>query len=116
MSDSQRKTAIGVGWTGASGIAYGVRLVDVLLNTGHDVNLVVSSAVAQTAPVELDLTVEGLHPEFIAAVANKLPEVFMAELHSVQTSRFADSKASLRWTSRHMSFIMDVVAQTSDSS
>lgn len=59
MSDTEKRT-IGVGWTGASGIAYGVRLVDVLLNTGHDVNLVVSSAVAQTAPVELDLTAEGL--------------------------------------------------------
>ena len=59
MSETPKQT-IGVGWTGASGIAYGVRLVDVLLNTGHDVNLVVSSAVAQTAPVELELTVEGL--------------------------------------------------------
>jgi len=59
MSETKNRT-IGVGWTGASGIAYGVRLVDVLLNTGHHVNLVISSAVAQTAPVELDLTVEGL--------------------------------------------------------
>lgn len=59
MSETQKRF-VGVGWTGASGIAYGVRLVDVLLNTGIDVNLVVSSAVAQTAPVELDLTVEGI--------------------------------------------------------
>ena len=60
MNDSMGKTAIGVAWTGASGLAYGVRLVDVLLNAGRDVNLVVSSAVSQTAPVELDLTVEGI--------------------------------------------------------
>ena len=60
MSDIKSKPAIGVAWTGASGLAYGVRLVDVLLNTGRDVNLVISSAVAQTAPVELDLTVEGI--------------------------------------------------------
>jgi 4-hydroxy-3-polyprenylbenzoate decarboxylase len=60
MSETPKKPTIGVGWTGASGIAYGVRLVDVLLNTGHDVNLVFSSAVAQTVPVELDLTVEGI--------------------------------------------------------
>ena len=60
MSETPKKPTIGVGWTGASGIAYGVRLVDVLLNAGHDVNLVASSAVAQTAPVELDLTVEGI--------------------------------------------------------
>lgn len=52
--------AIGVGWTGASGIAYGVRLVDVLLNRGRDVNLVVSAAVSQTAPVEMGHSAEGL--------------------------------------------------------
>jgi 4-hydroxy-3-polyprenylbenzoate decarboxylase len=60
MSDTSHKPAIGVAWTGASGLAYGVRLVDVLLNSGRDVNLVVSSAVAQTAPVELNIGVEGI--------------------------------------------------------
>jgi 4-hydroxy-3-polyprenylbenzoate decarboxylase len=60
MSDTERKPTIGVAWTGASGLVYGVRLVDVLLNAGRDVNLVASSAVSQTAPVELDLTVEGI--------------------------------------------------------
>lgn len=49
---------IGVGWTGASGLVYGVRLVEVLLKEGRDVNLVHSDAVAQTAPVELDEPVE----------------------------------------------------------
>ncbi len=51
---------ISVAWTGASGLAYGVRLVDVLLNAGRDVNLVMSSAVEQTAPVEMDHSAEGL--------------------------------------------------------
>jgi len=60
MNDKVKQPAIGVAWTGASGLAYGVRLVDVLMNAGRDVNLVVSSAVSQTAPVELDLTVEGI--------------------------------------------------------
>ena len=60
MSNERPLPAIGVGWTGASGLAYGVRLVDVLLQAGRDVNLVVSSAVAQTAPVEMDLSVEGI--------------------------------------------------------
>lgn len=52
--------AIGVGWTGASGIAYGVRLVEVLLAAGRDVHLTASDAVAQTAPVELDDTLEAV--------------------------------------------------------
>ncbi len=60
MSDNTNQPAIGVAWTGASGLVYGVRLVDVLLNAGREVNLVVSEAVGQTAPVELDLTVEGI--------------------------------------------------------
>lgn len=60
MSEDKGKPAIGVAWTGASGLVYGVRLVDVLLNAGRDVNLVVSSAVAQTAPVEMNHPVEGL--------------------------------------------------------
>jgi len=60
MSETKKTPAIGVAWTGASGLVYGVRLVDVLLNAGRDVNLVVSSAVAQTAPVELNLEVEGI--------------------------------------------------------
>ena len=53
MSERQ-PPAIGVAWTGASGLVYGVRLVEVLLEAGREVNLVHSSAVAQTAPVELE--------------------------------------------------------------
>jgi flavin prenyltransferase len=56
---------VSVGWTGASGLAYGVRLVEVLLAAGRDVHLVISSAVAQTAPVELDRTPDDL----VAALA-----------------------------------------------
>lgn len=51
---------IGVGWTGASGLAYGVRLVEVLLQAGRNVNLVASQAVGQTAPVELGRDVESV--------------------------------------------------------
>ena len=40
--------AVGVGWTGASGLAYGVRLAEVLPGAGRDVNLVASGAVSQT--------------------------------------------------------------------
>lgn len=51
---------ISVAWTGASGLVYGVRLVDVLLQAGRDVDLLISRAVEQTAPVELGLKVEGI--------------------------------------------------------
>lgn len=54
MSMNGKMPPVGVGWTGASGLVYGTRLVEVLLHAGRDVNLVASSAVAQTAPVELE--------------------------------------------------------------
>lgn len=59
MSDS-KLPAVGVAWTGASGLVYGVRLVDVLLQAGRDVDLVFSSAVRQTAEVEMGHPVDGL--------------------------------------------------------
>ncbi len=65
MTEPATPQTIGVGWTGASGLVYGVRLVEVLLAAGCQVNLVVSDAVAQTAPVELDRTVD----EIIKALA-----------------------------------------------
>ena len=54
MTTQAEEFAVGVGWTGASGLIYGVRLVEVLLQAGRDVNLVASAAVEQTAPVELE--------------------------------------------------------------
>ncbi len=59
MSES-KQPAIGVAWTGASGLVYGVRLVDVLLQAGRDVDLVISSAVEQTATVEMGHPAAGL--------------------------------------------------------
>ncbi|MCP4572911.1 MAG: UbiX family flavin prenyltransferase [bacterium] len=61
--------AIGVAWTGASGLVYGVRLVEVLLEAGRDVHLVHSDAVAQTAPVELQKPVE----EIVADLESRGP-------------------------------------------
>ena len=60
MSSKHPEKPITVAWTGASGLVYGVRLVDVLLNAGRDVNLLVSSAVEQTAPVEMNHPAEGI--------------------------------------------------------
>ncbi len=62
-----RGPAISVGWTGASGLIYGVRLVEVLLEAGRDVHLVVSDAAEQTAPTELDCTTA----ELIAGLEKK---------------------------------------------
>lgn len=81
-----RPPAIGVGWTGASGLVYGVRLVDVLLHAGCDVHLVVSGAVEQTAPVELGHSVVGL--------IERLESMGPGTLRSYGTTEFTSPLAS----------------------
>ena len=53
----QHKTVC-MGITGASGAVYSMRLVEVLLATGHDVHLSISPSGAQVIEEELDLTVD----------------------------------------------------------
>jgi len=69
---SAPRPAIGVGWTGASGLPYGVRLVEVLLGAGRDVHLTASDATAQTAPVELDEPLETVIARLQAAGPGRL--------------------------------------------
>ena len=62
-----------VAWTGASGLVYGVRLVEVLLEAGRDVALLRSDAVEQTAAAEL----------------GRAPRALIEELRSVAVARGA---------------------------
>ncbi len=48
-------TAIAVAWTGASGIQYGIRLLEELLKTGRQVYLLYSQAAQIVAQMETDL-------------------------------------------------------------
>lgn len=84
--DGRGSAAIGVGWTGASGLVYGVRLVDVLLHAGRDVNLVASEAVRQTAPVEMGLDV--------AAILDRLGEMGPGRLRVFDNHDFSAPLAS----------------------
>ena len=47
-----------MGVTGASGAVYSIRLIEVLLATGHDVHLSISPSGAQVIKEEMDLTVD----------------------------------------------------------
>ena len=53
---NEKKVCMGV--TGASGAVYSMRLIEVLLATGHDVHLSISPSGAQVIEEELDLTVD----------------------------------------------------------
>lgn len=59
-----------IAWTGASGIAYGVRLVDVLLRAGVPVDLLRSDAVEQTAAAELDRSLDDVLADLRATAAD----------------------------------------------
>jgi len=72
-----------VAWTGASGLVYGTRLVEVLLAAGREVHLMYSPAVRQTAPVELGRPVEDL----IAALGDD-------RLHVCKPDDFSEPAAS----------------------
>jgi 4-hydroxy-3-polyprenylbenzoate decarboxylase len=62
--------SVTVAWTGASGLIYGVRLVEVLLQAGCQVNLTTSSAVNTTAPVELEKSLPDILAELGAEAAD----------------------------------------------
>jgi len=68
-SDGGAGMPVAVGWTGASGIAYGVRLVQILLRTGHDVDLTYSANVGLTVPVEMGRPIEAVLEELRAVSA-----------------------------------------------
>lgn len=53
MTETPRPLPIAVAITGASGSAYGVRLLDVLLSAGRDVHLTLSPAAVQVFEAEL---------------------------------------------------------------
>lgn len=42
----------------------------------------------------IKITIEGISPELVVAVADTLPQVFSADVNDVQTQRFAESKRS----------------------
>jgi len=58
MSIGQAKRNVVVAMTGASGAAYGMRLVEALVATGADVQLTISPAAADVIRQELDLAVD----------------------------------------------------------
>ena len=64
---------ITLAWTGASGMHYGVRLLECLLGAGCRVDLLVSQAARIVARQELDLTLPGDTGELTAMLASRYP-------------------------------------------
>ncbi len=55
-----------VGWSGGSGIVYGIRLVEVLLQAGHEVHLVATGAALRVLQHEAGVTVDPIRPDLAA--------------------------------------------------
>lgn len=62
----QPKERLAVLWSGGSGIAYGLRLVEVLLQAGHEVHLAATGAALRVLRHEAQLPVDPLHPDLAA--------------------------------------------------
>ena len=56
MATRTRRVCVGI--TGASGAVYSVRLIEVLMATGHDVHLSISPSGAHVIREEMDLSVD----------------------------------------------------------
>ncbi|MBL8756405.1 MAG: UbiX family flavin prenyltransferase [Planctomycetes bacterium] len=63
---------IAVGWSGGSGIAYGLRLVEVLLQSGHEVHLMATPAALRVLRHEAGLVVDQDRPDLSALFASEL--------------------------------------------
>lgn len=70
-------TRITLAWTGASGMAYGLRLLECLLATRCRVDLLISQAARIVAKQELDLALPGDSSELVAMLTARYP----GELH-----------------------------------
>ncbi|MEZ4864505.1 MAG: polysaccharide biosynthesis tyrosine autokinase [Caldilineaceae bacterium] len=64
--------------------------IEVLKDTLTDISV---SPIRDTQLIKV--TIEGISPEVVAAVADTLPQVFIKDINDVQTQRFAESKKSL---------------------
>lgn len=64
---------ITLAWTGASGLAYGFRLLECLLGAGCRVDLLVSQAARIVAKQELDLTLPGGSAELVSMLDAYFP-------------------------------------------
>ena len=64
---------ITLAWTGASGMAYGLRLLECLLAAGCRVDLVVSQAARIVAKQELDLALPGDNAALAALLGARCP-------------------------------------------
>lgn len=68
----RRPERFAVGFSGGSGIAYGMRLVEVLLQLGHEVHLVATGGALRVLRHEAGVAIDPLRPDLAALFAPEL--------------------------------------------
>ena len=63
MSDEPRESSFTLALTGASGMPYGLRLLEVLIGAGHEIHLLISDAARVVLGAETDLGLPGRNPD-----------------------------------------------------
>jgi 4-hydroxy-3-polyprenylbenzoate decarboxylase len=72
MSSNAIAQQFAVGWCGGSGIRYGVRLVEVLLDAGHAVHLSATDAALRVLQYEEGVVLDAAEPDLGALFADRL--------------------------------------------
>lgn len=74
MSQPHRQSkSIALAWTGASGIQYGIRLLECLLESGCEVSLMVSKPAQVVVGMETDMALPGRVADLQKALRDKFP-------------------------------------------
>lgn len=79
-------------WSGGSGIAYGLRLVEVLLQAGHEVHLCATGAALRVLRHEAGLPVDLVRPDLAALFAPPLRATL--RVHAIDAVEAAPSSGS----------------------
>jgi 4-hydroxy-3-polyprenylbenzoate decarboxylase len=98
MSHDPTGQRFAVGFSGGSGIAYGLRLVEVLLRSGHQVHLCATGAALRVMVHEAGLPVDLQSPDLAALFAAELrPRLMVHALDAVEAAP-ASGSAGIRAT------------------
>jgi flavin prenyltransferase len=101
MATDDRSTDRGrfaVGWSGGSGIAYGMRLVEVLLDAGHEVHLCATGAALRVLAHEANVAVDRQRPDLASLFAAPLrARLFVHQPAAVEAAP-ASGSAGIRAT------------------
>lgn len=95
-SPSTTPQRLAVAWSGGSGIAYGMRLVEALLQGGHEVHLCATPAAFRVLRHEAGIAVDAQRPDLARLFAPELPGRLVVHANDAVEAAPASGSAGLR--------------------